>query len=211
VRKDKVLNMIHPIMGGIILIAVVTWGILNKNSITSSFSPTTYTFLLFALISELLFLPRISILLAAGFFFHPIYGGFLTILSDLVAAAIVWAFGSTSFGKTVAEILDKKPKLHKIKEYLLSHKLVETLTILRIAPFAHYSSISLISGSCRVNFPKYMLGTFLGLIPTALIYPHIAKYSMNSSYINLGIMIGLLVIMLIIGYYILKPATRIED
>ncbi|MBU1219018.1 VTT domain-containing protein [Myxococcota bacterium] len=149
-----------------------------------------------------LFLPRITILISAGLLFHPLVGALLTVISDLLAGAFLFFLGKTSFGQLVLHF--SRGRLETIRNDWMIERAVPLFAMLRIMPLAHYAGVSVLAGSARVPFFKYILGTFFGLIPTALIYPFAARAGISGNKYLIAIAGTVLIIFIGTSLYITR-------
>lgn len=122
-------------------------------------------------IAELLWLPRMWGLLAAGMLFGPVVGGLLSIVADLTGGALCFLLARGGGRRYIAELLARRPRAAKITDLLARRRGLLTLVVLRVCPVAHYTLVSYAAGLAGVSWPTFLAGTALGLVPGALLYP----------------------------------------
>ncbi len=136
---------------------------------------------IFAIMGTLI-LPGVTVLtIASGFLFDIVPGAIYSIIGGVLGA-----MGSFAIIRSIA-FYSKKPHLESDKKIKL--KKVDNefkkygfyyLTALRVAPVVPYSLINLFAGLSSISFSKYILSTFIGLIPRSFIYAfsgsHIADF-----------------------------------
>lgn len=120
---------------------------------------------------ELLWLPRAWGLIAGGVLFSPWVAIPLCFTADMTAAAICYLLGRGGGRAWAESLLAKRPKSQRVVEILAKQKGVVTLAVLRIVPVAHYTAVSYAAGISGVQFRSYLLGTAIGLLPYAILYP----------------------------------------
>ncbi|MBN2725242.1 MAG: TVP38/TMEM64 family protein [Deltaproteobacteria bacterium] len=187
------------IAGLLTLTLLILTGIIFRDNLTVFFSKRPITFIFIAFLSECLFLPRISILIAAGLFFSTLSGTFFTIISDILAGVFLWWIGKSSFSEFINKF--SRGKIETFRQSLIISKPATFIALMRIMPLAHYSTVSVISGSADVPFIPYLVGTFLGLIPTALIYTYLADSALRGNHWRIMIAITILVLFVISAFF----------
>lgn len=90
------------------------------------------------------------------------YGFWLGILINLVGVAIASTLGYF-IGKKFHGIVGEK-KYEKWK-YWIDHYSVGTVILFRISPFFSNDAISFIAGIFRMDYKKFMMATYAGMIP----------------------------------------------
>lgn len=124
----------------------------------------------FVFLAQLVFIPRITMLVVSGLLFAPLAGAGLTLVGDTAAAVVVWSWSRWSFSGATEDFFDARPAWSRVRDALVGRSPVLALTVLRILPVSHFSTVSLVSGALRLRLPAFVLGTVLGCIPTALFY-----------------------------------------
>jgi uncharacterized membrane protein YdjX (TVP38/TMEM64 family) len=128
-------------------------------------------FVLGTVLIQFLWMPRLWSLLAAGALFGPVLGTVLSYLADQISAAICYAIARGGGQKWVADQLNSKPKAKKVVELLAKRRGAATTALLRVCPVAHYTATSYAAGLAGVTPKSFLLGTAIGAIPAAILYP----------------------------------------
>jgi uncharacterized membrane protein YdjX (TVP38/TMEM64 family) len=161
-----------------------SWGILS--------------YIIGVVLMELLWLPRMWGLLAAGFLFGPLLGCALSLVADLSAAYLCFMLARGTAREWVAARLARHAKLEEVVHLLAQRRGVATLVLLRVCPLFHFTLASYAAGLAGVRPAVFLLGTGLGILPGAIIYPLAGKAAMQpTSPLFLGAMAMILLFLLI--------------
>ncbi|MDA3864556.1 MAG: VTT domain-containing protein [Deltaproteobacteria bacterium] len=169
--------LLRLLLGALLPLFLFGIGWLFQDQIKELFIGAPLVFIPAVVLSELLFLPRITVLLVAGLVFPMFQGIVLTIVGDFIAAVVVWLLGRTVFKQYLSTYLDNFPRLSKIKRFIRQRQPLFSFAVLRIMPLAHYSSVSFLGGALNVPFFAFIGGTLLGVVPTAVFYTTISFFS----------------------------------
>lgn len=186
--KANTLNMIVEQMGG--------WGML--------------VYILGQAIMEFFWLPRMWGLLAGGILFGPFNGGLLSILGDLLGGWLCYEIARRGGRAWVSTVLQRRPNAKQIVNMLAEHRGALSIFLLRNCPVAHYTLVSYAAGLSGVRRRAFLLGTGVGLVPGAIIYPLAGHSSLNptswSFLISVSIMVIFLITTIIVGRKLIKPS-----
>ncbi len=156
---------------GLLLTAgLVTLGLWQRAELSTWVGSRPLLFPAFVFLAQLLFIPRITMLVFSGLLFAPLTGALLTLVGDTAAAVVVWSWSRWSFSGATEVFFDGRPTWRRVRDALVGRSPVLALTVLRILPISHFSTVSLVSGALRLRLTAFVLGTVLGCIPTALFY-----------------------------------------
>jgi uncharacterized membrane protein YdjX (TVP38/TMEM64 family) len=122
-------------------------------------------------VGELLWMPRMWGLVAGGLLFGPLAGALLSLGADLAAAAAAYALARTAARDWVARGLRRRPKAERIVRLLAERRGAVTIAVLRVCPVAHYTLVSFAAGIAGVRPAPFLLGTAVGILPGAALYP----------------------------------------
>ncbi|MCB9557101.1 MAG: TVP38/TMEM64 family protein [Deltaproteobacteria bacterium] len=120
---------------------------------------------------ELLWLPRMWGLLAAGVLFGALWGCLLTIVGDLCGAVLCYAIAKGAGHRWVQAALAERRRAARVVELLAHRRGGWLVAVLRVCPIAHYTLVSYAAGMAGVPFWPYFWGTALGILPAAILYP----------------------------------------
>ncbi|MBU1534180.1 VTT domain-containing protein [Myxococcota bacterium] len=155
-------------------VGFITLGFFFRGEIVALLKDPSWFFLA-VLLSELFFFPRITVLIASGLLFPPLTGAALTVAGDVTAAVLVWAAARNSLAMSLGTAILKHERTRWMRPLLRGNKAGIAITVLRILPFSHFSTVSLLSGTLKIPLAAFTLGTLLGCLPTALVYPFVAQ------------------------------------
>ncbi len=122
-------------------------------------------------LGELLWMPRMWGLVAGGLLFGPLAGALLSLGADLAAAATAYALARTAARDWVAGLLRRRPKAERVARLLAERRGAATVAVLRVCPIAHYTLVSFAAGVAGVRPAPFLLGTAVGILPGAALYP----------------------------------------
>ncbi len=158
--------------------------------------------------SELLWMPRMWGLLAGGALFGPWLGGALSVGADLTAALICFALARGAGQDWVAGLLARRPRARRIVALLAERRGGVTVAVLRICPVAHYTLTSYAAGLAGVRPASFALGTLVGIVPGAVLYPMVGDAALRPTsptfIVSVAILAVALVVTIIAGRRILR-------
>lgn len=164
------------------------------------------------IVAELLWMPRMWGLLAGGVLFGPVAGGSLALLADLSSAAICYAIARGAGRDWVRAKLQRRPSARTIVDLFANQRGATTTAVLRVCPIAHYTLVSYAAGLAGVSARPFMLGTLIGILPGAILYPVVGDSAMrplSPVFIgSLAILVVFLVVTLIAGRRVLSQRRR---
>ena len=120
---------------------------------------------------ELLWLPRATGLILGGLLFGPLYGGLLSFCGDICGAVLCYWIARGAGRQWVERTLAQRPRARAVTELLARRRGVAVVAVLRVCPVAHYTLISYVAGLVGVPLGRFVLGTALGIVPAAILYP----------------------------------------
>jgi uncharacterized membrane protein YdjX (TVP38/TMEM64 family) len=147
---------------------------------------------------ELLWMPRMWGLLAAGALFGPVLGGLLSVVADLVGGAICYLLARGAGRRWVAELLVRRPRASRVVELLAERRGAVTLILLRICPVAHYTLVSYAAGLAGTRPQPFLAGTGIGLIPGAILYPIAGASALRPGSPGFFLSVGAVVVFLVV-------------
>ncbi len=119
---------------------------------------------MYALKSLSYFFPMMIIAAAAGIIF-PIYIAIpVNLAGIIIMASIPFAVGRYAESELVDKLAEKYGGVEQIRSIGMNHQLFGAF-FLRIISCLPYDIVSIIMGSMRFEYKKYILGTFLGTFP----------------------------------------------
>lgn len=107
-------------------------------------------------------IPIIVAVMAYGFW----WGVLISLTGIALASTIGFYIGKKLKGSIVGSLLSKKN--YKKTEYWIKNYAFGTVILFRISPFFSNDGISFLAGIFGMNYKKFILATFTGMIPLAL-------------------------------------------
>jgi len=107
-----------------------------------------------------------------GFLFGTLTGGFANVIGATIGATLIFLAARYAFG----DALSKKagPYMQKFEKGLKENEL-SYLFILRLIPAFPFFIVNIVPALFDVKIRNYMLSTFFGIIPGALVYASVGK------------------------------------
>jgi len=128
---------------------------------------------------ELLWMPRLWGLLAGGMLFGPVTGAALSIGGDLAGASICYLLARGAGRDWVLTLLEPRPRSRRVVEIRAERRGLLTLALLRACPIAHFTLVSYAAGLTGVRPAAFLVGTGLGMLPGAVVYPLLGQASLR--------------------------------
>jgi uncharacterized membrane protein YdjX (TVP38/TMEM64 family) len=128
---------------------------------------------------ELLFLPRAWGLLAGGMLFGALQATGLSLLGDLLGATVCYLLARGGGREVTRRLLERRPRAARVIALLAERRGLWTVAVLRVCPVAHYTLVSYGAGLVGVRPAPYLLGTAVGLIPAAILYPFVGHAALE--------------------------------
>ena len=156
----------------------------------------------------LFFMPSPVLMVISVLAYGPIWGSALAIGSVMVAS-IVGYFVGRLIGEDALYKLIGKSKEDKLESYVGEYGLW-VVVISRLSPAFSNDAVSLVAGIVKLNFWKFLLATFVGITPLAIL---IAWFGENNQRLQSGLIwISVIGVLFLLGYIIFdhwrKKETR---
>lgn len=187
-------------------IAIAT-GAVNASTIQSLASGGGYVamgvYVVLVVTAQLLWMPRLWGLLAAGVLFGPVVGGIMSLIADTTSAAICFGIARYTAKDWTASMLARKPKADTVVKILAQKKGALTIALLRASPVAHYTLVSYSAGASGMTTRSFFIGNTLGLLPGAVLYPlvgdSITRPTSPVFIVSTGILVVFLIVTVVVG------------
>ncbi|MCL2825268.1 MAG: TVP38/TMEM64 family protein [Polyangiaceae bacterium] len=154
-------------------------------------------------VAELLWLPRMWGLFAGGVLFGPVLGAALSLVSDSIAAMLCYVIARTTGRDYVARLVARNISATKVVRLLADRQGAATIALLRVCPIAHYTLVSYAAGVAGVGVRSFLVGSTLGILPGAILYPIVGDAFLKPSspvfYISLGVLVVFLIVTVLAG------------
>lgn len=168
-------------------------------------------FIAAVILLELVWLPRVWGLVAGGVLFGPVLGGTLAIVADFSSAAISYFLARGAAHAWVTAVLARRPKAQRIVAVLAHKSGFATIALLRVCPVAHYTVVNYAAGVAGVRPTPFLLGTLVGLLPGAVLYPVLGDSLFRPGsvvfWVSLALFIAASAISFFIGRRLLRQAS----
>lgn len=158
------------------LIAVVIWrDEIDYEAIAAwtqnhSWWETALEFIAVHVVAGLFFVPRLFLGLAAGALFGAVWGSVLAIVGGTLGAFV--GFALVRFVNADAVKLREAPRIGPWLERAEKQGWRFVLVV-RLIPVLPHSLVNYVFGLSKVSTPGYLLGSMLGMVPTAVIYANL--------------------------------------
>lgn len=124
--------------------------------------------LLLGTVTPLMFLPRWPIAVVAGMLYGAWIGTLLANLASTLGAALHYAMARSLLGPLGARLLRRRSTAEPIS--IPREHAFLALLFLRAFPLSNFVATNLLAGSLRIPFRTYLVSSFLGMIPSTLMY-----------------------------------------
>ncbi|MEL7201980.1 MAG: TVP38/TMEM64 family protein [Pseudomonadota bacterium] len=116
-------------------------------------------------------LPGASIAtLTGGFLFGTVFGSAFTVTAATIGATIIFLAARHGFGETLGQRMDaSKGTIKKIKDGIDENQW-SMLFVIRLVPVVPFFVANLVPAFMRVPPHRYVISTFLGIIPGSVVY-----------------------------------------
>ncbi|MTI11349.1 TVP38/TMEM64 family protein [Curvivirga aplysinae] len=106
---------------------------------------------------------------AGGFLFGPFYGAFLVVFSATLGASGLFIAAKSSIGDSLRE--KAGPWMSKLEAGFKKNEF-SYLLFLRLVPAFPFFVVNLVPAFLGVSLRNYVVGTFIGIIPGALVFTY---------------------------------------
>ena len=213
--KINIKALIKPILIiSIVLLSIIVFVYIDLEEIKEilsaypTLSPIIYI-LLFSIL-PIFFFPVITLALAAGLIFKTVNGSIYTIIGAMINIILMYYItvflGKDFVNKQINKIKNKKVRLWFSNPN--QNFLFLIFFILRLAPVVSYNLINYISGISKISFWKYIISSFLGIIPGTILMVNAGENMTNILSFSFALPVILLLFLTIASIGILKIYIR---
>jgi uncharacterized membrane protein YdjX (TVP38/TMEM64 family) len=157
---------------------------------------------------ELLWIPRFWGLVAGGVLFGPVLGGALSLVADLLGASLTYGLARGVGRAWVAGQIARRPRLARVVTLLAERQGVAAMAVLRVSPIGHFTAVSYAAGLAGVRPGPYLLGTAIGILPGAVIYPLLGHAMLRPGSPLFLVLVAILVVALGVTTVLARSALR---
>jgi uncharacterized membrane protein YdjX (TVP38/TMEM64 family) len=130
--------------------------------------------------------------MAAGLLYGPFWGTCLTLLGNMISAALCFKI-SEHFGRPLVERFVPSRDIEAVDAFVRGKKGFITLILIRLNPVIGFDAISYVVGITKMDFKKYLLATFIGMTPGTIIVSIIGYELLNGNLLVMFLLSFLLV------------------
>lgn len=156
------------------------------------------TYIVAVIILELLWIPRMMNKMAGGLLFGPELGAILAFTADILGSTLTYLLARAGGRKFVADMLAKRPKTQRIVDLLAVRRGTFTVALLRACPIGHFTLISYACGMSGVKARPYIIGTAIGTLPGAILYPVLGDAMLRPTSPTFLITTAILIVMVVV-------------
>jgi len=145
----------------------------------------------------LLVIPTILLMIVAILAYGPIWGSIIIFIAVMIASSVGYMIGKY-MGSSIIERLLGKKNTEKVISFIKDYGFW-AIVITRINPFLSNDAISFVAGILKINYPKFISATALGIAPLILL---IAITGQNIDSLKNGLLWGSIGSLIVFGAYI---------
>lgn len=157
------------------------------------------------LVLPLLFLPRWPICFVCGLLYGVTWGTLLSNIASLVGA-VAQFYLARSLLASMARKLVAKSRLAGLAP--APHKTFAALFILRAFPLSSFVLTNLLAGALKVRTDVYIVASFVGMLPSSLMYAAWGKFAKKPTPHFLALILAVLVILIVGGIIVNRRRSR---
>lgn len=113
--------------------------------------------------------------LGAGFLFGMWTGGIAIALAATLGALVIYGATRTAFGAVLRKRVEARPGAFQKLQAALQRDSFWVLLSVRLAPVVPFVLVNVASGLAGIPLRRYVTATFLGTLPTNLVYASIGQ------------------------------------
>lgn len=158
------------------------------------------------------FFPVPILALAGGLSFGLIDGTIYTLIGAMLNSSVMFFIANYFAKDTVREYLERKlPKnMWQIFEGEDSKKGFIVVLICRLIPIMPYNVINYVSGLTNIDFKKYSLATFLGILPGTVIFLNVGDKIIDINSKDFIISIVLVVLLTVVSLLMARRVNKTD-
>lgn len=119
------------------------------------------------ILTPLAFLPRWPLAFLGGLLYGVVGGALLATFASTLGAWLHFSLSTT----LLAPFSDRLRRRYKLERFVVPpHKEFTAIFLMRAFPLSSFVATNLVAGALRMNRVKFVLASFLGMIPSSLLY-----------------------------------------
>jgi len=132
--------------------------------------------------------PRLWASALGGMVYGALLGSVLSLLASVIGSTILFALGHFVLGGTVERRV--KGRLLAWRENII-HNTFWWVLYARLFPLSNSTAVSLLCGSLKVSFRRYLLASIIGFIPMTVVFSTYGSGTIKRNYFQLILATGL--------------------
>jgi uncharacterized membrane protein YdjX (TVP38/TMEM64 family) len=158
---------------------------------------------------NMLFIPTQALSITAVVLWGWVNGGIVELVSATVGALFPYLIARTALRDRLQARLQK----HRSVSDALNRESFTVLLLLRVVPLIPYTALNYVAGLSTISVPRYLLATFLGIIPSTFIFAYFVDATVQGVIAPRDVVIrilaaGALLAALIIATRLAAPKVR---
>ena len=129
-------------------------------------------FAAFYIVATVCFVPAAVLGVGAGFLFGGVWGSVIAVLCRPLGALVAFLVGRHLARDHVRHWIDDWPKFEAI-DRVTDDEPFQTVLLMRIVPILTYNLTSYVFGLTAVDWKRFFLATFVGVLPGSLFYVYL--------------------------------------
>lgn len=120
------------------------------------------------------FLPGSILTLAAGFVYGPLVGTAIVSPASVLGATGAFLLGRTLARDWISRRMAGSPKFKGLDQ-AIGREALKILVLIRLSPIFPFTLVNYAFGLTRISLPKYVLGSFIGMLPGTFLYVYLGS------------------------------------
>ena len=126
------------------------------------------------ILTPVLFLPRWPLCFACGLLYGVVWGTLLPTVASLLGAWLQYALARNLLAHFTQRWLSRFRLAHAV---IPPNRTFVALVLLRAFPLSNFSAVNLLAGAMRIPSRTYLVASFLGMLPSSLMYAAWGKFA----------------------------------
>lgn len=152
-----------------LLLPIGRWGVALVEKAHDAGAAGVALFAAAYLIAPVLLVPGSVLTLGAGFLYGPLWGTLLVSPLSVAAASIAFLLGRTIARRAVEKRMARDARFAAI-DRAVGESGFRVVVLLRLSPIIPFTLLNYALGLTRVGFGRYVLASFLGMLPGTFLY-----------------------------------------
>jgi uncharacterized membrane protein YdjX (TVP38/TMEM64 family) len=137
----------------------------------------------------LLYLPGSLLTIGAGFVFGLVLGIVIVSIGSTLGAGAAFLLARTLMRDWVTRVVSHRPEFQAI-DSAVAKEGFKVVLLTRLSPILAFNLLNLAFGLTKISFREYLLASWIGMLPGAVLYVYIGTTINNMADLNSGRMAG---------------------